>query len=499
VAAVATLLGAACGGGGGDALERGSDTPAPTSEPPGSAPVPTAEAEAQYGIAPEPNPDVTYAPDVVMVGGGAAVVRSVADDGLTWQIDPDAPRADELEVGGVMFLTGRAVGRVLALEEKDGDLAVTLGPVDITEVISDGTFTADEPIPLDGDTISISAGEPFWSEYDVDEPGDEVPGSEGVPTLPPRRVPGIRPASSEPIAPSGPSGAAQPVSSTSRRAGAIGGFGVTPTCCAKGVGAQFTYDANGIRLFGAVALTMQKPSAKFHLEIHGSKVTRAELQIEGGAGLRIEIEGATNTGNNLNKRLVIPVDFSVPIGQVLGVPFAVTVNQMVGVQTAFSSKDGNIKAAGEWSFNRSIGFGYANGAFGVQAPDTLAVKSSIVDSISGISVGVTGVIVNYQARFNVGLGAFGFTAGLYFVVTTTAGVTVGSAAGSPIEVCRSAQVGLWANYGVGFTIPEHLVKVINSFLDLLNARPIPQSGGIGEVKNVFNRYVVFPDVPICRG
>ena len=42
----------------------------------------------------------------------------------------------------------------------------------------------DEPIPLDGDTISISAGEPFWSEYDVEEPADAVDG--GV-TIPPRR------------------------------------------------------------------------------------------------------------------------------------------------------------------------------------------------------------------------------------------------------------------------------------------------------------------------
>jgi hypothetical protein len=223
------------------------------------------------------------------------------------------------------------------------------------------------------------------------------------------------------------------------------------------------------------------------------------LQISGAAALRIHVEAATQTGTNINKRLVVPVDFTVPIGQILGVPFAVTVNQYVGVQTAFSSKDGNISATGEWGIDKTLEFGYVNGRFGtVTGPSSLALRDSIVDSMRGISVGVTGIIVNHNARFNVGLGAAGFTAGLYFVLTTNAGLTIGSAAGAPFALCRGAQIGIWGRYGIGYTIPAGLVKAINAFLDLVNAKPIEASGGIEQVTNFFDKYDYQPRVPICR-
>jgi hypothetical protein len=420
------------------------------------------DSDQRYGAAPAKDSAVTYQPEVVFVGGGSASIRSVAGDALTWRIDPRAKHADELAKGKIMFLTGRAVGRVLDLKPEGDDLAVTLGPVDITDVIREGTFKGeDRPIDL-GSPTRYEAGEPFWSEYDVDE---------------------------------------SEVDSNGPRLASVGNaakFNVTPICCSGGVGAGFTYDGGGIRLAGKVQLLMAKPSASFHLEIHGGKVGRAELQVAGMAGLRVEIAGATNIGQNVNKQIPIPVDFSVPIGTVLGVPFAATVNQIIGVQTAFSAKDGNLKAEGEWSLSGALGFGYANGSFGVHAPRDLKVKSSLTDSIYGPSVGVSGIIVSYQAAFRVGLGAFGFTAGLYFKFTMTVGLSVGSALGAPIELCRSAQVGIWAAYGVGYTIPAGLVKVINQFLSLLNVAPVPKEAGIGNVENVFNRMVIQPDVPICR-
>lgn len=449
-----------------------------------------AEGDQRYGPAPVPHPEVTYQPDVVIVGGGSGSVRAVSPDALTWFIDPRAERADDLRPGEIMFLTGRAVGRILDVRRDGEHLAVTLGPVDITEVIRDGTFTAEQPVPLDAPQRH-DAGAPFWAEYDADPAGPpETFGPGPVTAGAAVRVGDLAPGSFHVAA------APAAVPAPPRRQ--AGGFSVTPTCCTGGVGARFTYDSGGIRLAGQVTLLMEKPSGRFHLEIRGGTVQRAEMRIHGMAGLRVEIAGATTVKENISRHIPIPVDFSVPIGQILGVPFSATVNQIVGVQTAFSSEDGNIKAAGEWSLSGSLGFGYVNGSFQGPSLAEFTTRNSILDSVTGVSVGVTGIIVSYQAAFRIGLGAFGFTAGLYLKMTVTVGLTVGSALGAPLTLCRGAQLGIWADYGVGYRIPSGLVKAINAFLELINVSPIDREGGIGTVENLFNRSVVQPDVPLCR-
>ncbi|MFF5180174.1 hypothetical protein ACFY2Q_19295 [Micromonospora sp. NPDC000316] len=467
---VALLLLAAC--------ERGAAGPEPPDRTGG---------DQRYGAAPAPDSKVTYQPDVVFVGGGSGSVRGLSEDALTWRIDPKASGADKLARGKVMFLTGRAVGRVLDVRRDSGDLAVLLGPVDITDVIRDGTFAGDSPVSLENPT-RFDAGTPFWSEYDAD--GGGAGGSAGS-LRPVATVVGARQAD----------GAA--ALGVTRRASALGGqriagFDIKPVCCKNGVGAQFNYDDGGLRIEGTVQLMMKSPKATFHLEIRGATVQRAELSISGLAALRIEIAGATDRGQNINKRIPIPLDFSVPVGQVLGVPFSITATQLVGLQTAFSAKDGNIKASGEWSLGGSVGFGYANGEFGVTEPWGLNVRNSITDSIYGPSVGVNGIIVHYQAAFRAGLGAFGFTAGLYATVTATVGLTVGSALGAPLALCRSTQLGIFLDYGVGYSIPAGLAKAINVFLRLINAGTIAAKGGIGQVDNVFNKLDVQPDRKICR-
>ncbi|WP_051708920.1 hypothetical protein [Micromonospora parva] len=467
------LLLTACG--------RGDTAPRPP-EPPTADPA----VEHRYGAAPTSDPGVTYQPDVVFVGGGGASVRGLSADALTWRIDPGASGANTLARGKVMFLTGRAVGRVLDLRRDTGDLAVTLGPVDITDVIRDGTFASDGPVALENPTRH-DAGTPFWAEYDADGEG-----AGGVASTAP--VARQRPDSTS----GGRLGVARAVRpgtfAAQRR---VAGFAVTPICCAGGVGARFSYDGGGIRVAGTATLLMKRPTARFHLEIRGATVRRAELRIGGMAGLRIEIAGATDSHQNINKRIPIPLDFSVPVGEILGVPFSVTANQLIGVQTAFSAKDGNIKAAGEWSLGGSMGFGYANGAFGATEPWRLSVRNSITDSISGPSVGVNGIIVHYQAAFRAGLGALGFTAGLYATVTASVGLTVGSALGAPLVLCRSTQLGLYLDYGVGYTIPAGLTRAINAFLDLVNAGPIAAKAGIGRVDNVFTKLDIQPPKKIC--
>ena len=117
------------------------------------------EAEIKYGIAPMPSSAVTYQPDVIIVGGGPDVIRSQSGSGFIWTIDASAPHADELQEGRVLFLTNRAVGRVLALQRTGDALVVAIGPVDLTEIVSEAHIHIPEtPIDLN-DAIPYTLSE----------------------------------------------------------------------------------------------------------------------------------------------------------------------------------------------------------------------------------------------------------------------------------------------------------------------------------------------------
>ena len=99
-----------------------------------------------------------YQPAVVLVGGGAEAIRGVSSTGITWNIDASAPHAGDVVEGKIMFLTNRAVGRVLAVRKDGNTLAVTVGPVLITDVIRKAHIDINMPIDL-GEAIAYTAPE----------------------------------------------------------------------------------------------------------------------------------------------------------------------------------------------------------------------------------------------------------------------------------------------------------------------------------------------------
>ncbi|MGS2615265.1 hypothetical protein ACVCAH_12180 [Micromonospora sp. LZ34] len=499
--------------------------------PPGGERMDPYHADAiRYGLAPRPHPDVTYQPDVVLVGGGGAAVRSVTDDGLTWRIDPDADRADELAPGKVMFLTSRAVGRVVDARRDGGDLAVTIGPVELTEVIRDGTFRTDAPVPLDR-PIAYSAGTPAWVAADLppDAPpgggtGGGVPGADtGVPGGGepgegtggaggggPGEVGGgqVRVAAgggaplgrSRPVRAPAPRPAAPPARVANQQSAQAGPLRLTTECCSDGVTARFEHDDGEIRMTGSVTLLMNRPTATFDLAISGGTVTRAEFSITGGAGLRVAVKAATTVGNvrNLARSVVVPTQFSVPIGTLLGVPFSATVDQLLEVKTAFSAKDGRLDAAGEYALTGALGYGYHRPYWGPVMPSGFAVRNSLTNSITGVSIGASGLLVAYDVKFTVGIGALGFTAGVYAGLRATVGASLGSGAG--LIVCRGAGLSVTMRYGISYSIPKVVADVVNFFLRVFKTKPIRQRGELGDESVVVKRSeTVPPDVPLCVG
>ncbi|PZG20836.1 hypothetical protein C1I95_08715 [Micromonospora craterilacus] len=427
---------------------------------------PYSESALRYGMAPVPHPDLTYQPDVVLVGGGGRSVRSVTADGLTWRIDGDAPRADDLAPGKVMFVTGRGVGRVLDLQREGGDLLVTIGPVNITDVIRDGTLEKQD-IAIE-DPVAYQAGEPIWA----------IPEEEADAALP---TPSGRAGRSAPLrlAPLPPRPAQPaPIRGGGEVKSVVANFS-TGVSLVSGAEVSFNYDRNGTKLFGRAALTFQQPKAGFYLSIKDGSVARAELSISGGFGIRYSFEAGIQDGQNIKAVLPIPVEFSIPMGTVLGVPLALTVSQTVKVTTAFGAKLGTIKGKGEFSLAGSLGYGYANGRFGPQVSKNFQRKESLINSLRGVPVGVMGLLIEHRVRFDLGFSAFVLKAGLFFEVSTAYGTTMGSAIGSPVAVCRGVGIGVWASYGVGYTILAPVVNVINKFLNLVKLSPINPSGKLG--------------------
>lgn len=95
------------------------------------------DAEVRFGASLVPNSQITYQPDVIVLARGAEAIKSQSSDGFTWTLDANAPGASQIQRDKILFATGRIVGRVLKLERRGDDLAVTLGPVELTEVFEE--------------------------------------------------------------------------------------------------------------------------------------------------------------------------------------------------------------------------------------------------------------------------------------------------------------------------------------------------------------------------
>ena len=496
-------------------------SPAPA---PGSPADPASPAAIRWGTAPAPTSAVTLQPDVVIVGGGGTSIRNGTEDGLTYYLDPAAPRAAELTRGKVMFVTGRVLGRVLDVRRAGDDLAVTIGPVDITEVIRKANFGGTAPVSLQA-PVARPAGDPIWAaDPHPDSSNQAGPGPAGLrrPTrlsvgsapdplvpIPLPKLPKLPPLPATPELPSVPGRPPQlpPSVTVFDKVLESGGLSLLPSCCAGGIGAHFSYDKNNVRISGDVSLTMAKPTVDFDLDIDGGKISKAKLRISGASGLVANFRAAReDSTSQINEKVAIPIDFSISF-VALGIPLSAVVNQWLIVKTAFSAKSGAISAHGEYNFTAALGFGYENGSWSASAPTALTVKQSMVDSLNGVSLGAAGIVVAYEARFLVGIGAAGFAAGVYFGFNVALGVVRGAdegvfvpgTGGTQRVVCKGVQLGLNINYGVGYSLPKYAADVANFFLRVFNSPPIKRTGGIGSSRKVFQRSAINPDLKVCGG
>jgi hypothetical protein len=423
-------------------------------------------AEQKYGVAPVPDKSVTYQPDVIIVGGGAAAIREQSSNGFIWTIDARAPHADDLVPGKVFFMTNRAVGRVLEVHKSGSDLVVTVGPVDITEIVSEahihivdmpinfgealmytapdlpGQFAWDRPLREPSAVPAVLRRQSGWGLYRMQAAGPPVG---GPPAANPNSVPDV--------------------SSLLAK-----NFKAVPFASEDGVGVHVTADGAGLTASAEAVIRLATPKLSVHLDITPfGGVTRASVELTGAAGLSWKFNVGTDVGlkGNVDGVLQPDVDFSIPVGGIGPVPLAVTVRQKFLIRTGFGVRNSTLSASGDYTFTGGFKVGYFNKKWSPpQGPANFTTNESLVQTGTGISIGLEGLNLADQMKVIVGVGAYGFAAGPYFSFTSAIGAFRNSDIG--MIRCNGAILDIKLSGGVGYVIPKAVTNLINSFLSGLN-------------------------------
>jgi hypothetical protein len=468
------------------------------------------DAALVYGRGPTPDPRVTYQPDVVLIGGGPAAIRGATEDGLTWELDPAAPGVADLRPGSVMFATSVAVGRVVQLEDRDGSRVVTIAPIALTELFRDADLEVDEDLDLGGGQVVYRQPPADYPATLPDEPqsspgpaGDASPSPAArLITLPPIRLVAWRAGDAAAVA---AGRATMPASSLGGKLTLPGkicpelGVGrLSVELCQQGDGLQLTADVKAAEhlKFGFVLKLL---ATRLHLQA-GTVVKDGQMVDSGGLlegldGLELKLAGGVSDGaqDNTKFKIEVPVEIESASIVVEGVPLKVLIEAKLTIETAFSGRNSTLSASGRWTLSGPIGI-----VGGKPVTPKLEVARSILDSISGVTIGPSGLVVGAKYKFQAGLGVYGFTAGPYVTLTVSGSVGQGSVLGASLAECRGATLGLWVGAGAGVGLNASKLgwlfgknSLFTKYVTLKQEVDLLQY-------ELFNRSVVKPDVPLCR-
>ncbi len=458
-------------------------------------------AEVSWGASVVLDKRVTYQPDVLILPHGADAVRAMALNGLAWTLDANAPGANDIKTGRILFATGRVVGRVLAVVRSGQDVNVTLGPVAITDIIKECNITTDVPVDL---SQALAYAAPNYPGA-VSDAADNI----AAPSKEDSKedfVEAVHFSESWQLSPFAPANPHTSSFASFHRPSVvqqvlpfdgfpldIGTFKQIAFCCG-GLGVKLLHDGDDAKILAYAVIHLDQPSLHFNLYISGGIVRTAEVTLNGAAGLTVHFEAATAVGatGNIDKVFFVPVDLSLPISG-FGVPFAVTFRQTMVLTTAFTAQNGTINATGDYTFGGAFSMGLHEGSWGVGGPTSFSPKQRLLDGIDGASLGVNGLTFAYGGKVIVGIGAFGFVTGPYFGYNTTVGTVKGSSmtvAGMP--PCRQAILDITMRVGVGYMIPQVVTNAINFILTKLNLKAIPSSAGLAHSETIITQNDVFP-------
>ncbi|HEX4378493.1 MAG TPA: hypothetical protein VH022_00530, partial [Candidatus Acidoferrum sp.] len=127
-------------------------------------------SQIQFGVAPKRTKEVEYVDDVIVMEEGDKAIRSMGGNGMSWTFDANAPHVSEFQEGKVVFATGLAVGRVVGLKREGGTVTATLAPIQLTDVIKNGSFAMSQAVTADN---IISYAAPDFPQPAEDQPEEK--------------------------------------------------------------------------------------------------------------------------------------------------------------------------------------------------------------------------------------------------------------------------------------------------------------------------------------
>jgi hypothetical protein len=236
-----------------------------------------------------------------------------------------------------------------------------------------------------------------------------------------------------------------------------------------------------------------------HVELSGLRVvadipvTRGEVgtshfRVYGVEGLVMNVQAGSVNGlsDNRKARIEFPIQLrqNVIIG---GFPAVLTQKFRFLVHTAFTAKNGNITASGEWDVDGSMGIDGQT----VTLPTVTARGTKLIDSIMGVSVGVNGIVVAVSFEFGLVFGLPIAGAGPTASFITSLGLTNGSSLG--IVQCKQVSITSDVNAGVSIQVFDPIKQALKKVLgvDIPAERPLVR-------KNVLQESWVKPNVMACK-
>ena len=483
------------------------------------------DAEVRFGSSVEPNSQITYQPDVIVLARGAEAIKSQSPDGFSWTLDANAPGASGIQRDKILFATGRIVGRVLKLERRGADLAVTLGPVELTDVFKEahisyqGTLNPADAIvylaPPDypGTYLDRNAPAKVASNtttarrrhdgavqvFRLSANGDLIP----LPSV--ARLADDSRCVAEPSAnfrlmqtvyrgaegdffgrethcgdrAGNGIGGTLRVSDGAHLANTIanvllGGFDFSPDV-AGGLGVTLRYPAKNaaispVEYVASIKLRLEQPKFTFKLDI-SQGVKTAVIELKGLGGLDVSLNGrGTTKVQNVNSAFNSPYDISFPLVK----PFAATYHQSLTFETMFTGKEAVVSAQGQYEFGGLIRAGIENGQPTGAAPVFAKMTKNLAATLSGESPAVNGLVIAYGGKLIVGIGSFGFVVGPFASINSSIGITRGSDLQVPIVgyTCRSADLKFWLDYGLGLAIPKWTADALSFVVGIFGGKPV---------------------------
>ena len=461
------------------------------------------------------DPSFTYQTDVVFVGETGEAVLGATGDGLTWTIDGDAPRAQDLVVGSVMYASSQAVGRVVVLDRVGDDLAVTLAPVELTEVLRDAEIDIDAKIDSDAAeyqeipnlpgaladitpasaSLEIGGGsgpspDGPLTEQGEDDSGAQSGGGRSAPRL-----------TARPEQSGTPSPPIPPRTKTAIKV-AVGNWEAEPSLTPNSIGLRLGYktfskeSASGgvttnesTKVFVDLSLATSNLRLRSRMSVRGGVVQPGPTAVlEGIKGVVIDLAAGAADLQSANKqvRVEVPLEVTMPIPDT---PLVVQFKFTFAVRMALGGGSSTLTAGGEYGLEGPVGI-----LAGEIVGPKMSVRKSILKSIAGLSIAPSGLAVAVELKAHLGFGIPAAFAGLFAKLIFDVGVTNGSALGFPLVKCVGATLDSWAGGGVGIVIRsealEALKRLLKTKIDIT-----PAEG----VVNMEHRQQTMPEVGACVG